>query len=203
MLRKSFLLMSGFWFSLSFPGGALTGTDSGNAEEGPRQKPVKYLLVDQEPARISPRVLEKVTPENALLIVSLGEQRAWLQAGDEVAIDTPISSGKRVRMTPTGDFKILEKRSESRTERFGHFVDELGRSVRVGVSRAIDSAPAGTRFEELEAKFFMRVTTDGIGLHAGPLPGYPAGNGSVRFPGEVAARIYEKVAIGTRVKIVE
>ena len=45
---------------------------------------------------VTARLLDKVTPDNSRVRVSLSKQRAYLLLGDEIVIDTPISSGKRV-----------------------------------------------------------------------------------------------------------
>ena len=62
--------------------------------------------------------------------------------GDEIVIDSPISSGKRARPTPRGSFHVLEKDKNHKSSVYGDFVDSSGRIVRRGVSSRIDSAPA-------------------------------------------------------------
>src|SRR5438067_3733583 len=64
------------------------------------------LISRQDKPNVTPRVYDKLTPDNARVLVSLSKQRAYLLSGDEVAIDTPISSGKATGMTPTGKFTI-------------------------------------------------------------------------------------------------
>ncbi len=123
--------------------------------------------------------------------------------GEEIALDTPISSGKRAGMTPTGDFKILEKDPDHRSSVYGNFVDSKGRVVRAGVSTKIDSAPAGTHYVGAPMDWFCRFTWEGVGMHVGILPGYPASHGCVRLPKEIAPLIYQKVKTGTPVKIVD
>ncbi len=46
-------------------------------------------------------------------------------------------------------------------------------------------------------KFFLRLTPQGVGMHAGILPGYPASHGCIRLPTDMARIIYSKV--GSRV----
>ena len=69
----------------------------------PKQKKASELIRKQDPPRIAERVLEKATPQNVSIYVSLGKQRAFFLVDGETAIDTPISSGKRAGMTPTQD----------------------------------------------------------------------------------------------------
>lgn len=155
----------------------------------------------QDPPRVSPRVLERVNPENARVLVSLGKQRAYLLLNGEVAIDTPISSGKSAGMTPAGSFRIQEKDPDHRSNLYGNFVDRRGRVVRAGVSVRIDSAPSGTHFEGAPMYYFMRIC-EGVGMHVGILPGYPASHGCIRMPAEITPIIYQKVRVGTPVEVV-
>ena len=73
--------------------------------------------------------------------------------------------------------------------------------MRAGVSLKIDSAPSGTHYEGAPMKWFMRLTNEGVGMHIGILPGYPASHGCVRLPAEIAPLIYSKVKVGTPVEI--
>ena len=144
------------------------------------------LISRQEPIRIIPDVYGRLTPDQARVVISLSKQRAILFGGDEVAIDSPISSGKRAGMTPKGSFNIMEKDKDHRSNIYGDFKDRAGRTVRGGVSVRIDSAPSGTRFVGAPMKWFMRLTGDGVGMHVGILPGYPASHGCVRMPPQAA-----------------
>lgn len=145
--------------------------------------------------------MEKVTPDNARVLISLSKQRAYLMVEDEIAIDTPISSGKKAGMTPTGSFTVSEKDKDHRSNLYGDFVDSRGRVVRAGISLKIDSAPSGTHYVGAPMKFFMRLTDGGVGMHVGILPGYPASHGCIRLPSKIAPLIYNKVKIGTPVVI--
>lgn len=164
-------------------------------------KRASELIYRQEPINVSPRLLEQVTPQNSRVRVSLSKQRAYLLLGDEIVIDSPISSGKRARMTPSGSFHVLEKDKDHRSSVYGNFVDSSGRVVRSGVSSRIDSAPSGTRFEGAPMKWFMRLTGEGVGMHIGILPGYPASHGCIRMPAAAAEMFYNKVKIGTPVVV--
>jgi lipoprotein-anchoring transpeptidase ErfK/SrfK len=160
------------------------------------------LIQKQEPPRVTPRLMEKITPDNAHVLVSLSQQRAYLMLDDEVAIETPISSGKTAGMTPTGKFTVQEKEKDHRSNVYGDFIDARGRVVRAGVSTRIDSAPSGTHYSGAPMRYFMRIS-EAVGMHVGILPGYPASHGCVRLPAGIAPLIYERVKIGTPVEIVE
>ena len=108
-----------------------------------QQKRAAELIRRQEPPKVIPRVLERATPDNVSIYISLGKQRAYFRVDDEIAVDTPISSGKRAGMTPAGDFAITEKDADHRSNLYGDFVNpRTGRVVRAGVSTKIDSSSA-------------------------------------------------------------
>jgi len=50
--------------------------------------------------------------------------------------------------------------------------------------------------------YFMRLTNEGVGMHVGILPGYPASHGCIRMPSEIAPQIYVRVKLGTPVQVV-
>lgn len=168
---------------------------------GVQMKELGELVLVQEPPRVVPRVLDRATPDNTRITVSLGRQRAYLLVGDEVAIDTPVSSGKRRGQTPAGDFTILEKSVTHRSSLHGDFVDGGGRIIRSGVSTRIDAAPSGTVFRPVPVNHYMRLNDAGLSLHAGRLPGYPAADTGVRLPADIAPLFYQRVKTGTPVLI--
>ena len=159
------------------------------------------LIKKQDPPTTVPRLMDVATPDNTHVIVSLSKQRAYLLVNEEIAIDTPVSTGKRAGMTPTGKFTILEKDPNHKSNIFGNFVDDKGRTVRGGISLKIDSAPSGTHYIGAPMLWFMRLTDEGVGMHVGMLPGYPASHGCVRMPADIAPLIYQKVKVGTPVEI--
>ncbi len=166
----------------------------------PMRKPSE-LINRQAPINVNRSVYDNLNADEARIVVSLAKQRAFLLKGDQIAIDTPISSGKRAGMTPSGQFSVLEKDKDHRSSVYGDFVDGAGRVVRSGISVRIDSAPSGTHYVGAAMKWFMRLTGDGVGMHIGILPGYPASHGCVRMPPQGAEMFYAKVKVGTPVTI--
>ena len=162
----------------------------------------QQLIAKQPAPVVNKSILAQTTPENAAVLVSLSRQRAYLYAGNQVAIDTPVSSGKKAGFTPTGNFTIMQKDPNHRSNIYGNFLDSRGRVVRGGVSARIDSAPSGTHFEGAPMFYFMRLTSEGVGMHIGILPGYPASHGCIRLPAEIAPQIYAHVKVGTPVQVV-
>jgi lipoprotein-anchoring transpeptidase ErfK/SrfK len=183
----------------------LAGTSDASAQlfrrpDQPMRKAAE-LIRRQAPPSVNAALADAVTPDNASVLISLSKQRAYLMANEQVYIDSPISSGKSVGMTPTGSFEVLEKDPNHRSNIYGNFVDRSGRVVRAGVSLKVDSAPSGTHYEGAPMKWFMRLTPVGVGMHVGILPGYPASHGCIRLPAAIAPLIYHKVKIGTPVTV--
>ncbi len=95
-------------------------------------------------------------------MVSLDEQRAYVyRNGIAIGVST-ISSGKPGKDTPTGVFTILQKNKDHK-------------------SNLYNNAPM---------PYMQRLTWDGIALHGGALPGYPASHGCVRLPHPFAAKLF-------------
>jgi lipoprotein-anchoring transpeptidase ErfK/SrfK len=159
------------------------------------------LIKKQAPLQVNQVLLARASADDLHIIVSLPKQRAYLMTRDDIVIDSPISSGKRGHSSPSGSFKVLEKDPNHHSSLYGDFVDNSGRVVRAGVSLHIDAAPSGTHFQGAAMKWFMRLTGDGVGMHVGILPGYPASHGCVRMPSDGAKLFYDHVKVGTPVEV--
>ena len=155
------------------------------------------LIHKQDPIKINQALLKQTTPDEVYIVVSIPKQRAYLMLSEQIVIDSPISSGKRGHSSPTGHFPVLEKDPNHHSTLYGDFRDSSGRVVRAGVSARIDSAPSGTHFVGAEMKWFLRLTGDGVGMHIGILPGYPASHGCIRESAEGAKLFYDHVKVGT------
>jgi len=167
----------------------------------PQMRKPTELIRKQDPTKINQALLKQVTPDNARILVSIAKQRAYLMLGEQIAIDSPISPGKRGHSSPTGHMHVLEKDPNHHSSLYGDFVDYSGRVVRAGVSARIDSAPSGTHFAGAAMKWFLRLTEDGVGMHIGILPGYPASHGCIRESPEGAKLFYDHVKVGTPVDV--
>lgn len=159
------------------------------------------LIRKQEPVKVNQALLKQCTPDAVHIVVSIPKQRAYLMLNQQIVIDSPISSGKRGHTTPTGHFSVMEKDPNHHSSLYGDFVDSRGRTVRGGVSARIDSAPSGTHFAGAAMKWFLRLTSEGVGMHIGILPGYPASHGCVRESPEGAKLFYDYAKVGTPVDV--
>lgn len=179
-------------------------TFENSAATDPESEPgIERIVVNdrQAPAVIHEDGYARATPDNVRIRISLNDQRAYVYAGDELLIDTPVATGSPAHPTPTGSFKIMEKKREHASTLYGDFVDASGKIVRAGVDSRRDAAPPGSVYRGTAVPYWQRLTSDGVGMHVGMLPGYAASHGCIRFPAAVQPRIYEKTRIGTPVTI--
>src|SRR5260370_3713398 len=167
----------------------------------PPMRKASALISSQAPLKVNQSLLKQATPDNTRIVVSIPKQRAYLMIGDDIVADGPISSGKRGHETPHGHFTVMEKDPNHHSSLYGDFVDRSGRVVRAGVSAHIDSAPSGTHFAGAAMKWFLRLTGEGVRMHIGILPGYPASHGCVRESVDGAKLFYDHAKVGTPVDV--
>jgi len=176
---------------------------------GPRQprptpqpmRKASEFISRQAPLKVNQSLLKQATSDNTRIVVSIPKQRAYLMIGEKIVADGPISSGRRGHESPRGHLHVLEKDPNHHSSLYGDFVDGSGRVVRGGVSARIDSAPSGTHFAGAAMKWFLRLTEDGVGMHVGILPGYPASHGCIRQSVDGAKLFYDYVKVGTTVDV--
>ncbi len=134
--------------------------------------------------------------------LKLDEQVADFYRGDVLVGRSRVSSGDDVHRSPTGKLSILEKDMNHKSARYGDFVGPDGTMVvQANVDIKKDRAPAGSHFAGSPMTHFMRLTYDGVGMHTGFLPGYPASHGCIRMPDRMAAIFYDNVTVGTPVLV--
>ena len=107
------------------------------------------------------------------LIISIERQMIHVYSGDRLVGMASVSTGTKGHGTPMGEFPILQKREWHR-------------------SNLYSNAPM---------PFMQRLTWDGIALHAGHNPGYPASHGCIRLPAAFAKKLFALTRIGTLVRV--
>ena len=171
------------------------------APQAQQMRKASAYISSQAPLKVNQSLLNQATSDNVHVVVSLPKQRAYLMIGEEIVADSPISSGKTGHSTPSGNFSVMEKDPDHRSSIYGDFVDRSGRVVRSGISAKADSAPSGTHYVGAPMRWFMRLTGEGVGMHVGILPGYPASHGCIRMSADGAKLFYDTVRVGTPVKV--
>lgn len=138
------------------------------------------------------------------ITIDLSDQAAYFYKGGILVGRSRVASGKSGFATPTGSFKILEKKKNKESNLYGRMYDASGNVVNRDADIRTDTIPEGGRFDGADMPYWMRLTGSGIGMHAGPIPnpGRPASHGCVRLPRKMAIHFFEEVNVGTPVKVV-
>lgn len=114
------------------------------------------------PAMIDPPPVARVLQSGTLIVISKPSQAMFVFSDGQPWGSAPVSTGKRGHATPSGVFPVLHKRRHHR-------------------SNIYSNAPM---------PFMQRLTWEGIALHAGRVPGYPASHGCVRLPPGFAEALF-------------
>jgi hypothetical protein len=118
----------------------------------------------------------EAAPEGTVsIIVSVPLQIAYVYRANALIGVSTVSTGKPGHDTPTGTFNILEKQIKHRS----------------------------TLYNDASMPFMQRLTWDGVALHAGNIPGYPASHGCVRLPAAFAELLFKATRLGVLVTITE
>ncbi len=107
------------------------------------------------------------------IVVVLDTQRIYVFQNEQLIGFSTISSGKKGKETPTGIFNILQKNVDHK-------------------SNLYSNAPM---------PFMQRLTWDGIAVHGGDLPGYPASHGCIRLPMVFAKALFGVTQMGQEVVV--
>jgi hypothetical protein len=102
------------------------------------------------------------------IVISLGQQRAYVFRGGNLIGASTLSSGKKGAESPIGRFQILEKKRVHRSN----------------------------RYNEAPMPFMQRLNWYGVALHAGEIPGYAASHGCIRLPAGFARHLFGATAVG-------
>jgi lipoprotein-anchoring transpeptidase ErfK/SrfK len=138
---------------------------------------VTTVAVEEAAATLAPNQFvwnDVASDEPVNIVINVGEQRAYVYRGGQMVAAATVSTGKDGKETPSGTFTILQKKVDHR-------------------SNLYDSAPM---------PFMQRLTWDGVAIHAGKNPGFPASHGCIRVPTAFAKKLYEVTTLGTEVTVI-
>ena len=140
--------------------------------------------------------------ENAHIVISLYHQRGRLYVDGKVAADWPVSTGVEGRATTPGEYKVLEKKKEHSSGRFGTIKDGSGNTLVAEADSRTHTVPQGAKWEGSPMPNWMRLTDYGMGMHTGVVePGTCLSHGCIRMPEYMAARIFDIVEVGFPVTV--
>ncbi|GAB4250771.1 MAG: hypothetical protein OHK005_17840 [Candidatus Methylacidiphilales bacterium] len=111
-------------------------------------------------------------PHRTYIYVNLTEQRLEFVDNGRVTLAMPISSGRDEKPTPPGRYTVSHKH-EKWTSTIYH----------------------------VSMPYFLRFNGGTIGLHAGPLSGYPGSAGCIRLPEDGARELFRRTRVGTPVLV--
>ena len=111
------------------------------------------------------------------IVVNLSEQKAYALEDGYIVFEGRISSGKRGRETPVGDYTILEKKRYHRSNLW--------------------PKPNGGA----KMNYMLRLTNTGIAMHLGYVPSRPASHGCIRMKNGFAQKMFRWAKVGTPVYV--
>lgn len=107
-----------------------------------------------------------------VLRVDLAAQRVYVFQNGKIMDESPVSTGKKSKPTPPGNYVITDKHRDWKSTIY-----------------------------HVKMPFFLRFSSGELGFHAGRLPGYPASSGCIRLPAEKAREFFELLPVGTVVLV--
>lgn len=157
---------------------------------------------------VNEALLATTNQQNSAIEISLAQQRARLfrlEPGGKrsLVIETQISTGKEGHYTPTGQYRILEKSVQKKSSLYGKWVNaSTGETIVGNGDSRKPPGVEGAEFRGTPMPYWLRITGDGVGMHVGFVPNYPASHGCIRVPKALQPLIYERTRVGTPVTIV-
>ncbi len=106
------------------------------------------------------------------ILISIRDQHCWLYKDGEPIESSPVSTGKKGKETPSGDFYIINKHKD--------WVSTI---------------------YHRPMPYFLRLNPGDFGLHQGVLGNKPSSNGCIRLPEGLAKKFFDLSPIGTNVRI--
>jgi lipoprotein-anchoring transpeptidase ErfK/SrfK len=135
------------------------------------------------------------------IVIDLRRQVAEFHRGGKVIGVAAISSGKEGRNTPAGQYKVMEKDATHKSASYG-FIEDMERRCVNDDATPRTPVPPGCRYVPAPMPWFLRLTSDGVGMHEGYLPGYPASHGCIRTDPRFIQQFYNHAYVGMPVTVV-
>ncbi len=134
------------------------------------------------------------------LRVNKATQRLIVSQDDTVLLDTPCTTGRAGKRTPSGTFKLHDKIADKRSNVYGTYYRN-GKRV-CGGHRYEKCRGVSGKFVGSSLPYWQRLTGDGIGLHASnSVKRYPASGGCIRLQPAYAKKIFGMTKSGTPITV--
>lgn len=138
------------------------------------------------------------------IVICLGQQRGRLYVDNQVAADWPVSTGADTHPTPTGPYRVRFKEKDHASNRYGKMFNAEGKCIDNNADAFTQQIPEGGRFEGSPMPNWMRLTSDGVGMHTGKVvAGKRLSHGCIRLPHTISTMLFDIVEYGTPVIISE
>ena len=111
------------------------------------------------------------------IVIDLSLQKAYALQDGDIVFQGRISSGKKGRETPNGEYAIMQKK---RTHRSNLWPKPNGGA---------------------KMPYMMRLTNTGIAMHLGYVPNRAASHGCIRLENGFAQKMFKWIKVGTRVYV--
>lgn len=131
--------------------------------DSPQKAVVQKIVAAPTPEPPPTKTVSDILSRGVVITISLSSQQMHVFRNGSLLKSSPVSTGRRNKETPQGVFAILQKKTFHR-------------------SNLYSNAPM---------PFMQRLTWDGIAIHAGRLPGYPASHGCIRVPKAFASELFK------------
>jgi len=136
------------------------------------------------------------------IVINLSKQTASFYKGGKLVGVSAVSSGREGFDTPAGNYKIIQKNIDHKSNLYGDYVDASGTVVVKNVDVKKDPCPPGAKFAGAPMPYFMRLTNSGVGMHQGFLPGVPDSHGCIRMPEKMVKIYWDNAPLGTPVAVI-
>jgi lipoprotein-anchoring transpeptidase ErfK/SrfK len=159
---------------------------------------IRMIEIEAEQGRFSwdAKENEKITRIEILI----GAQKIRLYQGARKVAEGRVSTGRPGKETPSGSCTVVGKEINHVSNLYGDFVNEKGTVIDYNAVPG-QTPPPGCHYVPSPMPFFLRLNIEGVGLHAGFLPGHPDSHGCIRLPHDLAQKMYDLVEVGTPVVI--
>jgi len=111
------------------------------------------------------------------IVIDLSLQKVYALKDGHIVLEGRISSGKKGRETPTGNYTIMQKKR--------HHKSNLWPKPNGGA----------------KMPYMMRLTNSGIAIHLGNVPNRPASHGCIRLKNGFAQKMFRWAKVGTKVVV--
>ncbi|MGE9267105.1 MAG: L,D-transpeptidase, partial [Verrucomicrobiales bacterium] len=103
------------------------------------------------------KLLASANSSNTRVKIDLSDQRGLLMVGDQIAMDYRVSTGRSSHKTPTGNYTIIEKKRDKRSNLYGKIYNAEGKIINYDADTRKDTVPEGGKYVGAPMFYWMRL----------------------------------------------